>query len=104
MPLVAPADLARAGFGTGAVIEVENPLRAEESLLRPALLPGLLRAVAYNAAHGKPDVALFELGSVFASPAPGETLPSETMHLAAARAGVVRRRRTSRTEPSPSTT
>ena len=76
LPLVAPADLTRAGFGTGSVIEVENPLRAEESLLRPALLPGLLRALGFNAAHGTPDVGLFELGSVFASPAPGETLPS----------------------------
>ena len=104
LPLVAPADLTRAGFGTDSVIEVENPLRAEESLLRPALLPGLLRAVGFNAAHGTPDVGLFELGSVFASPAPGETLPTETMHVAAARAGVVRRAPTSRTEPSPSTT
>src|SRR6185437_8463667 len=54
LPLLAPADLARAGVAAaaGAVIEVENPLRAEESILRPALLPGVLRAVAYNAAHG----------------------------------------------------
>ena len=54
-----------------SVIEVENPLRAEESVLRPALLPGLLRAVAHNAAHGNTDVALFELGRVFAPPARG---------------------------------
>ena len=45
LPLVAAADLARAGRAAEALIEVENPLRAEESVLRPALLPGLLRAV-----------------------------------------------------------
>src|SRR4029077_12451999 len=79
------------GFATDAVIEVENPLRAEESLLRPHLLPGLLRSVAFNAAHGLPDVALFERGSVFASPKAGDTLPEERMHLAAVRAGRSRR-------------
>ena len=92
LPLVAPADLARAGLPTDALIEVENPLRAEESVLRPALLPGVLRAVAHNAAHGNPDVALFELGRVFAPPPPGETLPVERLHLAIARSGRILQR------------
>lgn len=86
--LVAPADLARAGM-PAVGIEVENPLRAEESLLRPALLPGLLRSVAFNAAHGMPDVALFEVGHVFGVPLPGETLPDERDHLAVVLAGSV---------------
>ncbi|HEX5096513.1 MAG TPA: phenylalanine--tRNA ligase subunit beta, partial [Acidimicrobiia bacterium] len=74
------------------VIEVENPLRAEESILRPRLLPGLLRAVAFNASHGNPDVALFELGTVFAPPNRAhDTLPEERLHLAAVRSGRVRR-------------
>ena len=87
LPLLAPADLARAGVATDALIEVENPLRAEESILRPALLPGVLRAVAHNAAHGNADVSLFELGHVFAPPGAGSTLPIERLHLAAARSG-----------------
>jgi phenylalanyl-tRNA synthetase beta chain len=87
LPLVAPADLARAGVATEDLIEVQNPLRAEESVLRPALLPGVLRAVAHNAAHGNPDVSLFELGRVFAPPASGDTLPVERLHLGVARAG-----------------
>jgi phenylalanyl-tRNA synthetase beta chain len=66
-------------------------LRAEESLLRPGLLPGILRAVAFNAAHGTPDVSLFEVGSVFAPPDDGKTLPDETAHVTAVRAGRVRR-------------
>jgi len=91
LPLLAPADLARAGVPTDDVIEVENPLRAEESILRPALLPGVLRAVAYNAAHGEPDVALFEMGTVFEPPRPDEPLPAEHRSLAFVRAHHARR-------------
>jgi phenylalanyl-tRNA synthetase beta chain len=46
-----------------------------------------LRAVSHNAAHGNPDVSLFELGRVFAPPAPGDTLPVERLHLGAVRSG-----------------
>ena len=92
LPLLAPADVARAGFATDAVIEVENPLRGRRSRsCGRHLLPGLLRSAAFNAAHGLPDVALFELGSVFAPPKAGDTLPEERMHLAAVRAGRLRR-------------
>ncbi len=91
LPLLAPTDLTRAGCTVDGVIEVENPLRAEESLLRPGLLPGLLRAAAFNAAHGTPSVALFESGSVFAPAAPGETLPTERVHVAVVRTGAIRR-------------
>jgi phenylalanyl-tRNA synthetase beta chain len=91
LPLLAPADLANAGPPPSELIEVENPLRAEESILRPALLPGLLRAVAYNAAHGEPAVALFESGTVFSPPRAGEPLPEERRSLAFARAHRARR-------------
>ncbi|MDQ3895765.1 MAG: phenylalanine--tRNA ligase subunit beta, partial [Actinomycetota bacterium] len=66
---LAPEDLLRAGLPPDAV-EIENPLTAEESILRPSLLPGLLRAVATNAGHRHPDVALFEIGHVFFPPPP----------------------------------
>jgi phenylalanyl-tRNA synthetase beta chain len=79
--LVAPADLAAAGLPAEG-IELENPLRAEESLLRPAVLPGLLKAAAFNAGHGLPDVGLFEIGHVFLPPPAGQTLPDEREHLA----------------------
>jgi phenylalanyl-tRNA synthetase beta chain len=80
---LAPEDLARAGVDLEAV-EVENPMTAEESVLRPSLLPGLLRAVAANAGHRRPDVTLFEIGHVFLPPAGGEQLPVEPEHLAVA--------------------
>jgi phenylalanyl-tRNA synthetase beta chain len=84
--LVSPADLAAAGLPAEG-IELENPLRAEESLLRPAVLPGLLKAVAFNAGHGQPDVGLFEIGHVFLPPPAGQTLPDEREHLAVVLSG-----------------
>jgi phenylalanyl-tRNA synthetase beta chain len=80
---LAPEDLARAGLAADAV-EIENPLAAEESILRPSLLPGLLRAVGANAGHRRPDVALFEIGHVFLPPTQGDQLPVEPEHLAVA--------------------
>ncbi|HET9769330.1 MAG TPA: phenylalanine--tRNA ligase subunit beta, partial [Acidimicrobiia bacterium] len=86
--LVSAADLAAAGLPAEG-IELENPLRSEESLLRPAVLPGLLRAAAFNAGHGLPDVGLFEIGHVFLPPPAGQTLPDEREHLAMVLAGSV---------------
>jgi len=92
LPLIAAEAAARFGGADGGLVEVENPLRAEESVLRAAILPGLLDAARFNAAHGNPDVALFEVGHVFRPPAGGSLLPDEQDHIAALLAGRVRRR------------
>lgn len=91
MPLVAPADLERAGLPPEG-IELENPLRAEESLLRPSLVPGLLGAAEFNAGHGQTDLALFEVGHVFLPPRGEGPLPDERDRLGALLSGFVRRR------------
>lgn len=60
-------------FGGGAdAVRVDNPISSEMSHLRPDLLPGLLRAAARNQARGFMDLALFEVGPVFAGGEPGE--------------------------------
>lgn len=82
---VAPEDLERVGID-GPTVEVENPLVHEESRLRPTLLPGLLRAVALNASHRYPEVALFEIGNVF-RPGSDGGVPRETERLAVAVSG-----------------
>jgi phenylalanyl-tRNA synthetase beta chain len=92
LPLVAPADLERAGAPVDRVVEAANPLRAEESVLRTRILPGLLRAVARNRVHGITDVALFETGHVFLAPLDGAVLPDEPQHVALVVAGWRRRR------------
>ena len=92
---VAPEELAACGLADGSgepvAVRVTNPLDRAEPLLRPSLLPGLLRAVRYNADRQLPDAAVFEIGRVFAPPklaglAP--SLPVETERLGVAVAGV----------------
>jgi phenylalanyl-tRNA synthetase beta chain len=81
-----PADLKKTGLPDEAV-RVTNPLDQAEPLLRPSLLPGLLRAVATNTRHQNPDVRLFEIGHVFGPPAAGDVLPTEREIVAVALAG-----------------
>jgi len=97
LSLVAPADLERAGAPLDRLVRATNPLRAEESVLRTAVLPGLLRALAGNRNQGLADAALFEMGRVFLSPAGNRAvdagpLPDEPEHVAIAWSGGVRRR------------
>lgn len=91
LSLIAPGDVERVGHPLDRVVRATNPLRAEESLLRPRVLPGLLRAAAANAGHGLPDVALFEVGHVFLPPVDGGLLADERDHLAVLIAGSVAR-------------
>ena len=87
MPLIAPGDLDRVGLAADDVVGVTNPLRVEESILRPALRPGLLAAAAGNAARGERAVALFEIGTIFLVPAAGALLPDERVHVGAVLSG-----------------
>lgn len=58
--------------GGGEATRLENPISTDMSHLRPALLPGLLRAAARNQARGFGDLALFEVGPVFNGGEPGD--------------------------------
>ncbi len=96
-----------------AAVALLNPMAENQSVLRTTLLASLLDAARHNAAHGTPDVRLFELGAVFqrrdggvadvgAADAAGEEglaagdtgaddgLPRERRHLAAIICGPVR--------------
>ncbi|MCS1410812.1 MAG: Phenylalanine--tRNA ligase beta subunit [Verrucomicrobia subdivision 3 bacterium] len=46
-------------------VALEYPLSSDMNVLRPSLLPGLVRVLQHNANHGTTDVAMFEVGSVF---------------------------------------
>ncbi len=69
LPFVAGDVADRLGLDAGdprrASVRVANPLSDDEAYLRTTLLPGLLGAAARNANRGNPDVALFEIGTVF---------------------------------------
>ena len=62
---VSPDALQRSGGTADAAVAVRNPLGADHALLRPALLAGLLEALARNLRHGAVSVRLFEIGPVF---------------------------------------
>lgn len=64
------------------VVRLRNPLSAEHGVLRPALLPGLVRAVEQNWAGMVRDVRLFEIGTVFRAGSIGGR-PVETAKVAA---------------------
>ncbi|ROU07338.1 phenylalanine--tRNA ligase subunit beta [Lysobacter enzymogenes] len=72
--------------GEGAVA-LANPLSAELGVMRTMLLPGLVAALARNAARQQERVRLFELGNVFHAAAGA---PLETQRIAAAVCGDAR--------------
>ncbi len=58
-------------FGGGAPeLALSNPIASDLSDMRPSLLPGLIRSAQANADRGYGDVALFEVGQVFAGDKP----------------------------------
>lgn len=65
LPFVGQADLERLGVTGMTLLTVKNPLRDEESKLRPSLLPGLLSALRRNLSYGASGVHLFESGRIF---------------------------------------
>jgi phenylalanyl-tRNA synthetase beta chain len=76
-------------------IALRNPMSTDQSVMRTSLLPNLIAAVARNQSHGRPDVSLFEVGSVFLRR--GEGMTERPMHELAdepmAAAGVLAGRR-----------
>jgi phenylalanyl-tRNA synthetase beta chain len=59
----------RFGGGAGELV-LENPIGADLDCMRPSILPNLIEAATRNANRGFPDVALFEVGPVFAGDRP----------------------------------
>lgn len=68
-PFVGDADFDRLGIAQGDIrrnlIQVANPLSAEQSGLRTTLLPGLLSTAERNFGRGNIEVPIFEFGTVF---------------------------------------
>jgi phenylalanyl-tRNA synthetase beta chain len=69
-------------------VALANPLSADMDALRSSIVvPGLLQTFAVNLRQGRRDVALFEIGRVFA---PADGLPHEERHLGMLLAGAWR--------------
>jgi phenylalanyl-tRNA synthetase beta chain len=55
----------RAMYSEATAVKVLNPLSDEHQVLRQSLIPGLLKALAYNQDHGAADAWLFETGLTY---------------------------------------
>lgn len=53
------------GPSTGKVLELENPLSEEASVMRTSLVPGMLDMLAWNLNRDVAEAKLFEIGSVY---------------------------------------
>jgi phenylalanyl-tRNA synthetase beta chain len=71
-------------------VKLQNPLSSDFDALRGSLLPGLLGNVQANERQGRRDVALYEIGRVFASAGSRDELPREELRMAFAIAGSLR--------------
>lgn len=60
-------------FSSTPVIELENPLSEEASLMRSSLVPGMLNMLAYNLNRGTENVRLFEIGDIYEASGAGTT-------------------------------
>jgi len=52
-------------FSSAKVLELENPLSEEASVMRTSLAPGMLDMLAWNLNRDVPEARLFEIGSVY---------------------------------------
>ncbi|HSQ36438.1 MAG TPA: phenylalanine--tRNA ligase subunit beta [Acidimicrobiia bacterium] len=68
-----------------SMVRMRNPLSEEQAFLRTSLIPGLLQSLRANAARGRGDAAVFEMGRVF-FPSNGE-LPAQPQRVAFALTG-----------------
>jgi len=86
LTFISHADAER--FSSGAqVLELENPLSEEASVMRTSLAPGMLDMLAWNLNRDVPEARLFEIGSVYEL-SRGERVEPRRACLGATTAGV----------------
>ena len=78
---ISDADAAMFGYSTDKLLQVANPIIADQKYMRPALLPGIRRNLADNSRYFI-DFRLFEIGRAYGKNADGS--PKERTHLMAA--------------------
>ncbi|MBN9009299.1 MAG: phenylalanine--tRNA ligase subunit beta, partial [Rhizobiales bacterium] len=71
-----PREAAKAFGGGQPELALANPIAADMSDMRPSLLPGLIAAAQRNADRGFADLALFEVGQIYAGDKPAEQTTS----------------------------
>src|ERR1700683_2481053 len=72
----ADAEQFAAGSAGGSVLELENPLSEEASVMRTSMAPGMLDMLAWNLNRDSENVRLFEMGSVYETRGGGRVEPA----------------------------
>jgi phenylalanyl-tRNA synthetase beta chain len=85
LTFISHADAER--FSSAKVLELENPLSEEASVMRTSLAPGMLGMMAWNLNRDSENVRLFEMGRVYEM-ADGERVEPERACLGATLAAV----------------
>ncbi len=86
-----PEQVTRLRIADRPVVELENPMSADQSRLRTTLLGSLLDVGQRNRSRGRSALRLFEAGAVYLPDGGGaDALPSEPYHVAALLSGPVR--------------
>jgi phenylalanyl-tRNA synthetase beta chain len=78
--------LSSAAVPDGNIVEIANPLTAEQEVMRPNLMIGMLASILWNINRKTKDLALFELGNIYLKE--GNTF-KERKHLSMAMAGEI---------------
>ncbi len=73
-------------FAKDGLVKILNPISDDMAVMRPSLLPGLLKTIQYNINRNMPDVRFFEIGRVFTDYKEGK-LPNQPYMLSAAITG-----------------
>ncbi len=60
--MISRGALERTGYDGIAPMALQNPMSAEQQLMRPTMLPSALQAVAFNMNRGQKDLKFFEIG------------------------------------------
>jgi len=68
--MIAKRDLQ--AIGENPAVAVRNPISDDMNVMRPSILPGLLKTVIYNLNRNISDLRLYELGRVFLNMDPGK--------------------------------
>jgi phenylalanyl-tRNA synthetase beta chain len=75
-------------FSSAKVLELENPLSEEASVMRTSMAPGMLDMLAWNLNRDSEDVRLFEMAHVYEVSASGERVEPRRACLGATLAAV----------------
>jgi phenylalanyl-tRNA synthetase beta chain len=72
LALIDEESVTRTFYAPNELLRLKNPLAEDQKVLRPSLIPGLVRAAARNFHRNATSVSLFELGKVFQKTEPEE--------------------------------